>query len=99
MTRREWYYVGLIVCLGAASLLAGCGTYAPCRYDGKAVSQHEANKMKRQGMNVECPGDEPRARTDSERFGRQLASEWDGAVMAYPSVCNDGRSDCGKATQ
>lgn len=88
-----------VLIVAIALLLTGCGTWAPCIYEGKRISQHDANKMKRQGYSVECPGDEPRARTDSDRFSRQLASEWDGAVMAYPSACDDKRSDCGKATQ
>lgn len=88
---------GLIVVM--ALMLSGCGTYAPCVYKGKAVSQHEANNMKNTGMDVECPGDESRARTDSQRFGRQFGSQWEDSVMAYPKACNDERSDCGKVPQ
>lgn len=42
----------------AFAVLSGCGTYTPCVYKGKAVSQREANKMKDVGMPVKCPGDE-----------------------------------------
>ena len=47
----KWIALGLLI-------LQGCGTYAPCVYEHKAVSQREANHMKALGMDVKCPGDE-----------------------------------------
>jgi hypothetical protein len=58
MTRREWFILTFALAVFGGMFLSGCGTFAPCWYDGKAVTQHDANIMKNLGMSVTCPGDE-----------------------------------------
>lgn len=58
MNRREWFFAILIILLIATAMLTGCGSFLPCTYHGKAVSQRDANHMKALGMSVVCPGDD-----------------------------------------
>lgn len=48
----------IVLLAGVCLALVGCGSFAPCTYHGKAVSQREANHMRALGMDVKCPDQE-----------------------------------------